>query len=109
MIIGSPTATATATAKGKREPLTFNGVEIDRKTGWQTLDLQGDMADMAKSIYEAETVFKEKLMAAIAASNDAKAVKFNPTQHRVILTQNYGKWSATFADKSVKRNTMRVG
>lgn len=115
MILGTPTAAATS-SKGKRDPLTFNGVEIDRKTGWQTLDLQGEFADMAKAIYDAEVAFKAKvagaIMAAALAAKDDKgrpAPTANADKHRVMLTTNYGKWSFAMVDKAAKRNTFTLG
>lgn len=117
--IGTPAAPAAESdtnGRKKRDPLTFNGVEIDKKTGWQTLNLQGELADMAKALYETELAFKAKtcalLMAMAAGHKDEKgrpAPLADPAKHRVMLTQNYGKWSATFADKAVRRNTITIG
>jgi hypothetical protein len=111
----TPAATQ-ETSKRKREPLTFNGVDIDKKTGWQTLNLQGELADMAKALYETELAFKERVQAELMAmavghvdDKGKPAPLANPAKHRVMLTQNYGKWSATFADKAVRRNTITLG
>src|SRR5271166_5022049 len=92
MIIGNTNTAPVASSNGRkqRDPLTFNGKEIDRKTGWQTLDLQGDFAVAAANLYEAEQAFKAQVSEAIAA---AAGKDFKADKHRVMLTQNYGKWS----------------
>jgi hypothetical protein len=108
MILGNTTtASAPASSNGRtRSPLTFNGKEIDKKTGWQTLELQGDLANMAQALYDAEVAFKAKVGEALMA---AAGKAFNADKHRVMLTTNYGKWSFTFADKAVRRNTVTIG
>ncbi len=109
MILGNTTQSAPvaqSTGRKQRDPLTFNGKEIDRKTGWQTLELQGDLATMATALYDAEVEFKKAVGDALIA---AAGKAFNGDKHRVMLTTNYGKWSFTFADKAIRRNTVTIG
>ena len=108
MILGNTTTqSAPVQANGRnRAPLTFNGKEIDKKIGWQTLELQGDLATMATALYDAEVAFKKAVSDALIA---AAGKAFNGDKHRVVLTTNYGKWSFTFADKAMRRNTVTLG